>query len=329
MQTWQLDPKLGLTLQPVEAPPLGPTDVRVRMRAASLNYRDLLIAKGAASRSAPVIPASDGAGEVIAVGEQVSRFRVGDRVMANFFPAWVDGELSEAGHQSALGGNAPGVLREELVLDEKSWVSMPKGWSFEEAATLPCAGLTAWQALFEVTRLKPGQKVLLLGSGGVSVFGLQLAKAAGAHVTITTSQDAKADRLRALGADEVVNYKSTPNWGKHIREATGGVDLALEVGGAGTFEQSIEALRFGGELSLIGVLAGIRAELSLYGLMHKRLTVHGIYVGSVAMFERFVQALDATKLRPIIDKTYSFADLKDAYAHLESGEHLGKVVVQI
>jgi NADPH:quinone reductase-like Zn-dependent oxidoreductase len=303
----------------------------VQVRAVSLNYRDVLIARGAEkSLKAPRVPTSDGAGEVVEVGAGVTRWKPGDRVMANFFPHWIDGELSDAHHASALGGaGADGMLRQEVVLPEHSWVRMPAGYSFEEAATLPCAGLTAWQALFEVTSLRPGETVLLQGSGGVSVFALQLARAAGARVLMTSSSADKAARLRQLGADEVIDYRADAKWGERARALTGGrgVDLVVDVGGQATFDQSAAALRYGGSMSMLGVLTGGRGEVNLHAVFHKRQTVHGVYVGSVTMFERLVAALERTAIKPVVDRVFAFDEARAAWEHLASGQHLGKVVV--
>ncbi|MBC8067278.1 MAG: NAD(P)-dependent alcohol dehydrogenase [Deltaproteobacteria bacterium] len=334
MQTWQLIPESGfdaLTRAERPSPGVGAREVKVRVGAVSLNYRDLLIAKGAQhGLTSPRVPASDGAGEVIEVGPGVSRWQLGDRVMANFFPHWVDGELSDAHHASALGGfGADGMLREEVVLPEHSWVRMPAGYSFEQAATLPCAGLTAWQALFEVASLRPGETVLLQGSGGVSVFALQLAKAAGARVLMTSSSAAKATRLLELGAEQVIDYKADPKWGERAMALTGGrgVDLVVDVGGQATFDQSAAALRYGGTISMVGLLTGGRGEVNLHSLFHRRQTVRGVYVGSVATFERFVAAIERTAIEPVVDRVFAFADARAAWEHLASAQHLGKVVV--
>jgi NADPH:quinone reductase-like Zn-dependent oxidoreductase len=339
LKTWELQAKPGfdsltLTERPSDFPVLGASDVRVRVHAVSLNYRDLIVAKGAEKRTGtPRIPTSDGAGEVIEVGAKVTRFKVGDRVMASFFPHWVDGELNDAHHASALGGSgADGMLREEVVLPEHSWVRMPKDYSFEEAATLPCAGVTAWQALFEVATLRPGESVLLQGSGGVSVFALQLAKAAGARVLMTSSSAKKGERLRAMGAEEIIDYKTEPKWGERARALTEnkrGVDLVVDVGGQATFDQSSAALRYGGTMSMLGVLTGGRGEVNLYNVFHRRQIVRGVYVGSVPMFERLVQALERNAIKPIIDRVFSFTEARAAWEYLESGSHLGKVVVKV
>src|SRR6185295_10748479 len=231
----------ALTLVDRKAPPLGSRDVRVKVRAVSLNYRDLTMARMAKPRPRPkpIVAASDGAGEVIAVGEGVTRFRGGERVAALFFPTWLDGELSGAHHASALGGSIDGMLAEEVVLDEKAWVEVPPHLSFEEAATLPCAGVTAYNALFEAASLRPGDTLLVQGTGGVSVFGLQLAKAAGARVIVTSKSEEKRERARKLGADHVIDYQATPKWGEAAYAWTGGLgaDVVIEVGGPGTFDQ--------------------------------------------------------------------------------------------
>jgi NADPH:quinone reductase-like Zn-dependent oxidoreductase len=318
----------GLRVSHRPPAPLGSSDVRVRVRAVSLNFRDLSIAR---RRARDVVVASDGAGDVIEVGSAVTRWKVGDAVMGSFFPHWVDGELGDRDHQTALGGGGDGMLAEEVVLPDHSWVRAPLGWSHAEAATLPCAGLTAWQALFEVAATRPGDTVLVQGSGGVSVFALQLAKRAGARVIATTSRPDKADRLRSLGADEILDYKQEPKWGKKAYALAGGrgVDVVVDVGGPGTFDESIAALRYGGTISLLGVLTGVRGDVNLYGLFHKRLVVRGVYVGSVRMFERFVAALEATAIRPVIDRVFPFDQAALAYEHLASQEHLGKVVIEV
>lgn len=316
------------------SPALGPRDVRVRVRATSLNFRDLLVARGAVRRPAdrkPTIPLSDGAGEVIEVGSAVEAWKVGDRVAASFFPTWQSGELSDAHHAGALGGAVDGMLAEEVVLDASSWVRIPEGWSFEEAATLPCAGVTAWHALFEAAHLRPGQTVLLQGTGGVSIFGLQLAKAAGARVVITSASEDKREKARRMGADLALDYRTDVEWGASARRWSGGrgVDVVVEVGGPATFDQSVAALRYGGTMSILGVLTGTQGPINTYGVFHKRLTVAGVYVGSIAMFEDLVRALEATRLRPIIDRVFGFDQAREAYEYLASGSHYGKVVLTV
>jgi NADPH:quinone reductase-like Zn-dependent oxidoreductase len=315
------------------SPPLGPHDLRVRVRAVSLNYRDLTIARAARRRSAsrPIIPASDGAGEVIETGGAVSRFKVGDQVAAIFFPDWIDGGLTAGHHARALGGTIDGMLAEEVVLPEQSWVALPPGYSYEEGATLPCAGVTAYNALFEGAHVGPGSTVLVQGTGGVSIFALQLTKAAGGRVILTSSSAAKRERAAALGADHVLDYRATPEWGKAALDWTGGrgADVVVEVGGPGTFDQSVAALCYGGTMGLLGVLTGIRGEINTYGVFQKGLTVRGIYVGSRRMFERLNAALAASSVRPIIDRVFPFEETRAAYEYLASGAHFGKVVVRV
>jgi len=334
MRAYELQPKDGfdaLTLVERAAPAVGPTDVRVRVRAVSLNFRDLTMVKGAKKRKAPVVPASDGAGEVIEVGAQVTRLKVGDRVAASFFPTWQSGELSDFHHARALGGGQDGMLAEEVVLPEAAWVAIPSRLSFEAAATLPCAGVTAYHALFEAAQIRPGDVVVVQGTGGVSTFGLQLARAAGARVVVTSSSEAKRERARALGAEHTLDYKADPTWGESTRKWTGGrgADVVIEVGGPGTFDQSVAALRYGGTMSILGVLTGTRGEVNTYGVFHKALRVHGVYVGSVAMFEALLRAIEAHRIEPVIDRTFGFTDAQAAYAHLQSGAHFGKVVIRV
>ena len=325
------DENEALVLVERPSPPMGPNDVRVRIRAVSLNYRDLVTRRGARKRSAPIIPTSDGAGEVVETGSAVTRHAVGARVAANFFPDWGDGELSELHQASALGGGRDGLLAEEVVLPETAWVQLPEHLSFEEGATLPCAGVTAWNALFEATRLRPGETVLVQGTGGVSIFALQLARAAGARVVLTSASEEKRTRAARLGAALTLDYKTDARWGDTARKWTGGrgVDVVVDVGGPGTFDQSVAALRYGGTMSLLGVLTGVKGEVNTYGVFHKGLRVAGIYVGSVTMFEALNRALAVSQLHPIIDRVFSFEDAAAAYAHLQSGQHFGKVVISL
>ena len=336
MRAYELHGKEGLdSLTQVDRQPgaLGPHDVRVRIHAVSLNYRDLGIARIAHRRkkTPPLVPASDGAGEVVEVGGAVTRFTNGDRVAGVFFPDWLDGECLGGYHDRALGGSTDGMLAEEVVLDERSWVSVPPHLSFEEAATLPCAAVTAYNGLFEATHIGPGSTVLLQGTGGVSVFALQLAKAAGARAIITSKSAAKRERATQLGADHVIDYVATPNWGEEASAWTGGrgVDVVVEVGGPKTFDQSVVALRHGGTMSLIGVLTGTRGEVNTYGIFQKSLHVRGIYVGSRRMFEALNRALSATGIRPVIDRVFPFGEARAAFEHLASGEHFGKVVIRV
>jgi NADPH:quinone reductase-like Zn-dependent oxidoreductase len=278
-----------------------------------------------------VIPLSDGAGEVVAVGEGVMRVRVGDRVAGTFFQDWDAGEISAAVHDTALGGAIDGVLAEYVVLSERGVVRLPDGLTYEEAATLPCAAVTVWNALVERGGLRAGQTVLLLGTGGVSIFGLQIAKMHGARAIITSSSDEKRARAQALGADDGINYKTTPNWEAAVWEKTGkvGVDHVVEVGGAGTLEKSLRAARYGGHVHLIGVLSGFGSQANPWQIVPKNLRVNGIYVGSRQVFENLLQAMAQNRLRPIIDHVFPFAEARAAYEYLKSGSHFGKVVITV
>jgi NADPH:quinone reductase-like Zn-dependent oxidoreductase len=315
---------------PTPAP--GHGEVLVRIRAVSLNYRDLLISKGLYNPRMPLprIPVSDGAGEVVAVGPGTSRFRPGDRVAANFMLGWIEGEIDDAKARTALGGELDGLLAQEAALPEAGLVRIPDSLSFEEAATLPCAALTAWNGLFEANRLRPGDTVLTQGTGGVSVFALQFARAAGARVIATSSKDAKRDRLRELGAWEVINHATTPEWDRRVLELTDGrgVDLVVEVGGAGTLARSIRSARRGGAIALIGVLSGL-GEVNPMPILMKGVRVQGIFVGSRAMFEAMNRAIAATGLRPAIDRVFPFDRVVEALRHMEGGGHFGKVVVRV
>ncbi|MET0284492.1 MAG: NAD(P)-dependent alcohol dehydrogenase [Polyangiales bacterium] len=335
MKSYELQKRDGFSaLAPCEREraKLGPHDVRVRVRAVSLNFRDLAIAKSAKnSKKPPVVPCSDGAGEVIEVGSDVGRLKLGDRVAANFFPHWRDGEPDATMHRNALGGTIDGMLREEVVLDQSAWVLFPKYLSYEEAATLPCAGVTAYNALFESASLKPGDTLLVQGTGGVSMFALQLARAAGAQVIVTSSSADKRERAKKLGAVHTIDYKATPAWGEAALAFTGGrgVDIVVEVGGPGTFDQSVAALRYTGTMSILGTLSGLQGEVNTFGIFHKALRVHGVYVGSVRMFEMLNRALSLHQIHPIVDRVFSFDDARSAYEYLASGQHFGKVVVRV
>ena len=323
----------GLSL--VDRPNLSPAtgQVLVRIRAVSLNYRDLLVVRGEYDRKPQIgrIPCSDGAGEVVAVGAEVSQFKPGDRVAGCFFQAWMGGRFKAEYHRSALGGAIDGVLAEEVVFDQDGLIHLPELYSFEEGATLPCAALTAWQSLFVRGRLTAGESVLLLGTGGVSIFGLQFAKAAGAKAIVTSSSDEKLKRARQLGADEVINYRSTPEWGKEAARLSGvdGVDHVIEVGGSGTFQQSVRACRFHGNIGLIGILSGKEAATEIFSIVPKGLNVFGIYVGSRTMFEEMNRALSQNRFKPVIDRVFPFTESPDAFKHLASGAHFGKVVIAV
>ncbi|MGH6896880.1 MAG: zinc-dependent alcohol dehydrogenase family protein [Geminicoccaceae bacterium] len=313
------------------SPEPGPGEVLVRIRASSINRRDLMTVLDPGSRGLPYprIPNSDGAGEVLAVGPGVTRFAPGDAVAGTFFQRWDAGPITADAMASALGGARDGVLAEEVVLEERGLVPVPAHLSFEEAATLPCAALTAWHALVEKGGLKAGETVLLLGTGGVSIFALQLALRHGARPIVISSSDAKLERARRLGAWQTINYRTTPDWDRAVRDLTDGlgVDHVVEVGGAGTLERSIAACGVAGHIALIGVLTG--GEINPTPIMRKSLTVHGIYVGSRAMFEAMNRAIAAAGLRPVIDRTFSFDDARAAYHHMQAAGHFGKIVVTL
>lgn len=317
--------------RPAPEPAAG--EALIRIRAVSLNYRDMLVVQGKYDPrlKLPRIPVSDGAGEVVAVGSDVTSWKPGDRVVIPFMPGWLDGALSPGGTASALGGAVDGLLREFVVVPAGALLPPPAHLSFEQAATLPCAGVTAWNGLFASGNLQPGQTLLLQGTGGVSLFGLQFGKMAGATIIVTSSSDAKLERARAMGADHTINYRNEPNWEKRVLEITGGrgVDLTLEVGGAGTLSKTLRATKYEGHISLIGVLAGISGELQLGHILHKALNVRGIYVGSREMFQAMNAALSQQRIEPVIDRIFPFAESVDAFRHLESGQHFGKIVIRI
>lgn len=322
----------ALQLMEKEVPRPGHGQVLVRMRAASLNYRDLLAIGGSYSRNLPLplIPLSDGAGEVVETGEGVTRWQQGDRVAGTFFQDWDGGEITDEVPKSALGGAIDGVLAEYVLFRERGLVALPAHLSFEEGATLPCAALTAWHAL-QSGSLACGQTVLTLGTGGVSLFALQFARTAGARVIATTGSESKAEKLRLLGAGEVINYKTEPNWETAVWKLTGrrGVDLVVEVGGAGTLGKSLKAVRMGGHISLIGVLSGSTGEVNPLPAVMKSARIQGIYVGSREMCEAMIRAIEMHGIRPVIDHVFPFGEAKAAYRYLQSGAHFGKVVIAI
>ena len=329
MKAWRFVESFGLeNLRPVELPePVpGPGEVVVRVRACSLNYRDLVVSKGGYGRAVrtPLVPLSDGAGEVEAVGPGVTRVQPGDRVCGIFMQRWLDGPPDDDKAASAMGGAVDGMLAERVCLNAEGLVHFPAHLSFEEAATLPCAAVTAWNALFRSGGLKPGERVLLLGSGGVSVFALQFAKMAGAHVIATSGSDAKLERLRAMGADQVINYKTEPDWEKEAA----GVDHVVEVGGAGTLPRSIKAVRRGGHIALIGVLAGA-GEFDPRPILLKAIRLQGIYVGSRAMFEEMNRAISHAGLHPAIDRVFGFEEAPEAMRYMETGAHFGKISIRV
>jgi NADPH:quinone reductase-like Zn-dependent oxidoreductase len=335
MKAWVIADSFGIeSLRIVERPEPqpGPGQVVVAVRAVSLNYRDLLVTRGAYNPRMPLprIPCSDGAGEVTAIGPGVSRVKVGDRVAGAFFQKWMAGELTEANARSTLGGDIDGMLAERVLLSEEGVISCPEHLTLEEAATLPCAALTAWNALMG-GRLKAGDSVLVQGTGGVSIFALQFAKLMGAKVLVTSSSDEKLDRAKALGADAGLNYRANPDWEKWCRSETGGVgvDHVVEVGGAGTLERSFRAVRIAGHIALIGVLSGAEGTINPLPILMRSICIRGIFVGSRAMFEVMNRAIAQSRLRPVVDRTFAFDQFLDALRHMERGAHFGKIVVKI
>lgn len=322
---------LCLVERPVREPAAG--EVLVRIKAVTLNYRDLLTVKGGygSRQKFPLIPVSDGAGTVEAVGAAVRQFAVGDRVVGSFFENWLAGEPSEAKMRSALGGSVDGVLCEYRLFPAHALVRAPPHLSDVEAAALPCAGLTAWSAVVKLGEVSPGQTVLTQGTGGVSLFALQFAKMCGARVIATSSSDAKIERLKSLGADSTINYSTSPDWGKKARDLTAhGVDLVVEVGGVGTLNESIRATRVGGTIAFIGVLAGPptgNSRLPLMVMQQQRL--QGVTVGSVEDLQAMCDAIAQSGMKPIMDGTFPFDRAKDAFAYMASGAHFGKVAITI
>lgn len=314
-------------------PVAGPGEVLIKLRAVSLNYRDLLILKGQYNPHLPLprIPVSDGAGEVVATGAGVTRWKPGDRVCPLFMPAWQDGDYTPEIAKSALGGLVDGLLAEYAVLPESGVIPVPDHLTDEEAATLPCAALTAWNALFGLGRIRPGDVILTQGTGGVSLFALQFARLAGARVFITSSRDEKLDRAVQLGASVGINYRSTPDWEDRVLELTNGrgVDHVIELGGAETLPRSLRAVRMNGVISLIGVLSGLEGEINPLHVLMKSIRLQGIFVGSRAMFEAMNRAIASSGLRPVIDRVVPFEEAVDALRTMESGVHFGKIVIRI
>jgi NADPH:quinone reductase-like Zn-dependent oxidoreductase len=337
IRQWQFAPQgdaLELALREVEVRTPARNEVAVRVRAVSLNRRDLMMVAGRYGRGGTQpnsVPLSDGAGEVIAVGADVTRFNVGDRVAGIFFEDWIDGAPTQASLATARGGNAGGMLSEVVVTDAEGLVAIPAHLSYEEAATLPCAGVTAWVGLFKRGQMQAGDFVLLEGTGGVSVFGLQLAAAAGAKPIITSSSDLKLARARELGAFGTVNYRTNPEWQNEVRRLTGGVgvDQVLEVGGQDTLPRALQALGFGGHVAIIGGLSGFASDVPVGTLMGLNATASGIYVGSRADFEALNAFLTQHKIKPIVDKVFELTEAPAAFAAMDSGDFFGKVVIRL
>lgn len=321
----------NLRLEDIDAaaPPRA-GEIRVRLHASSINYHDYVVVTGRTPTPDGRIPLSDGAGEVVEVGDGVREFAVGDHVVTTFFPNWLDGGPLADGFRGVPGDGADGYARAEVTAPVTSFTRAPKGYSHAEAATLTCAGLTAWRALVANGPVKAGDAVLVQGSGGVSTFALLFAKASGATVVATSSSDEKLERLRALGADHLINYKTTPEWGKAAAKLVpGGVDHVVEIGGAGTLPQSLQATRIGGHISVIGVLAGYEAPIPTVWIMAKQLRVQGITVGTRKQQQDMVRAIDANGIKPVISNHFPLEQLADAFRLEVAGGHFGKIVIDI
>jgi NADPH:quinone reductase-like Zn-dependent oxidoreductase len=315
------------------APLAGPGQVLLRMRAASLNYRDLVVLRrgyGALTGTLPLVPVSDGVGEVVALGAGATRLRIGERVCPLFAPEWLSGAPTAARLARTLGGPLDGVMAELMAIDEQSVVEAPAHVDDVQAATLPCAALTAWSALVTHGALKAGERVLVQGTGGVAVFALQFAKLAGAHVSVISSSDEKLERVRALGADDVLNYRRTPEWGQALRSRVGGegFDHVIDVGGEQTLPQSLRAVRAGGTISLIGVLSGGKLDVRLGPVVTRQVRLQGITVGNRDGFEAMARAIEQHRLVPVVDRVFDFDALPEALRYLERGAHFGKICLR-
>ena len=336
MHAYQIQKGFGLenlVLVSGPEPAPAPGQVLLKMRAVSLNYRDLLVVQGVynARQPLPLIPLSDGVGEVMAVGDGVSRVKVGDRVCPIFAQRWLSGPPTVEALRSTLGSPYDGTLAELAVFHEDGLVHVPTHLTDEEAATLPCAAVTAWSGLVTMGGVKAGDTVLVQGTGGVSVFGLQIARMLGARVIATTSREEKEERLRTMGAWDVINYAREPKWGKVVRERTdgAGVDHILEVGGANTLSQSLQAIRVGGTVSLIGVLSGTKAPVNILPILMQNVTVQGVLVGHRESFEAMNRAIDLHRMKPEVNRVVAFEDAVGALEYLASGRHVGKVVIRM
>lgn len=337
MRAYEIIP--GTTIESIRlterpAPVARAGQVVIDLRACSLNFRDLINIAGpqdGSPKTTGVVPLSDGAGVVSAVGEGVTQLKVGDRVAGAFMPDWVNGPMTPEVQAGALGGTVDGVLAEQIALPATGVVKIPDHLSFAEASTLPCAGVTAWYAQFIGGHILPGDTVLLLGTGGVSIFSLQFAKMAGARVILTSSSDEKLERARALGADHVINYRRHPEWQNAVLDLTDGkgADHAVEVGGPDTLNRTLQAVRVGGSISLMGVLTGFTANLATVSILHRNIKIQGTYVGSVSMFEAMNRAIALHRTKPVVDRVFAFDETADALRYLKLGNHFGKVVVTI
>lgn len=336
MRVFQIQESFGLEnlrLSERPDPSPGPGQVLLKMRSVSLNFRDLLMVRGHYNprQPLPLIPCSDGVGEVIAVGDGVTRVSVGDRVATIFSQTWIGGPPSAEKLSGTVGGPLDGTLAEQMVLSADGVVPVPEHLTDSEAATLPCAAVTAWSALVEQGSVVAGDVVVVQGTGGVSIFALQFAQFLGARVIVTSSSDAKLERARELGAWKTINYKEDAAWGKTVRRLTDGIgaDHVVEVGGAGTLEQSLRAVRVGGQISVIGVLSGVASEINIIPILMQNVRLQGILVGSREGFERMNRAIVAHGLRPVVDRVFPFDDAPDAFHHMASASHLGKICISV
>ena len=322
-----------LQMAEFEPAPLGDRQVSVAIKAVSLNYRDILVGQNTyfSPISDGLVPCSDGAGEVVAVGKDVRGLKVGDRVATLFFPNWQGGRADGDSIAGALGAEGGGVLTERFVAEESGLIKLPDSISYSAAATLSCAALTAWNSLFEAVDLKPGQTVLLLGTGGVSIYALQFAKAAGATVIITSSDDGKLAHAKQLGADHGINYRTHPEWQNEVRRVTNGrgVDVVIEVGGPGTLERSLASVCTGGRIAYIGVLTGLAGQANPVALIPTMASINGIFVGSRAMFANMLKAIETQGIHPVIDREFPFDQAPAALEHMRSGGHFGKIVIKV
>jgi NADPH:quinone reductase-like Zn-dependent oxidoreductase len=335
MKAWQIQHRGsldGMRMVDLPDPKPRPGEVLVRIRAVSVNFRDLLATQiERPGWLTPLTPCSDGAGEVVAVGEGVTQWKRGDRVVSCFFQGWEAGRITREVMRTDLGGPLHGVLAEHVCLRESGLVPLPEYMTFEQAATLPCAAVTAWHALIEMGRLRAGECVLLLGTGGVSIFALQFAKLHGARVIITSSSNTKLKRAKELGADDVINYREFPDWQVRVHELTDklGVDHVVEVGGWGTLEHSLESVRYGGNVYFLGVLTGFEGKANPWQVIVKAVSVRGLYVGSRQTFLAMNRALSEHRLQPVIDRVYEFDQAREAFALMESRAHFGKIVIRV
>ena len=333
MKVWRLDGRgiSALNLANEEPVVPGPGEVQIRMEAAAINYRDVGIVEGIYSAGTHLVPFSDGAGTVVAVGEAVADFAAGDPVVTCFYENWQAGRATAANHRRSLGRERDGVLAQVVTLPASAIVPRPLSLSPAEAATLTCAGLTAWTALFSEAGIRPGQHVVVQGTGGVAIFALQFAKMAGATVTVLSGSDEKLARAHALGADNLVNYKATPDWAQAVMAFTGGegADAVIELGGPATFVQSLACLRIDGTIAVIGLLSGIEAALPIPLILERKARIHGVTVGHREDMLAMTHAVESHRIKPVVDRSYAFEDARKAYEDLPNGAHFGKLVIDI